>query len=271
MTGKGEKKDILAQICEQKRQHVERNKARVSLNDLRQLLPKASAPRGFLKAVEGTVASGRPALIAELKKASPSKGVIRKDFYPPALAKAYEMGGATCLSVLTDIPYFQGSDEFLQAARNASQLPVLRKDFMIDLYQIVESRVLGADCVLLILAALKDEEAEELENAALSLGMDVLLEVHDHKELARALAMKSRLIGINNRNLKTLDISLDTTTQLRPLIGKDYTVVCESGIHTHGDIAFMKQHDVHAFLVGESLMQQDNVTKATRLLLGEAA
>jgi indole-3-glycerol phosphate synthase len=263
--------DILAQICDQKRQHVERSKSRISLNDLRQLLPKAPAPRGFLKALEATIASGKPALIAELKKASPSKGVIRKDFYPPALAKAYEMGGATCLSVLTDIPYFQGSDEFLQAARNASQLPVLRKDFMLDPYQIVESRVLGADCVLLILAALKDDEAEDLENIALSLGMDVLLEVHDHKELARALAMKSRLIGINNRNLKSMEISLDTTTELRPLIGKGYTVVCESGIHTHGDIAFMQRHDVHSFLVGESLMKQDNVTKATRLLLGEAA
>lgn len=260
-------KDVLAEICAVKREHITKCKARVSEGELLRLASEAEKPRGFKHALDNRIGSGKPALIAEIKKASPSKGLIRADFDPSELAVAYEQGGATCLSVLTDEPYFQGSDSYLGEARKAVELPILRKDFMLDTYQITEARALGADCILLIMAALTDAQAQELEATALEHGMDVLVEVHDAKETERALKLRTRLLGINNRNLKTMDVSLATTETLKTLIPRDHTLVCESGIFTHDDIARMRRSDVHAFLVGESLMRQQDVTEATRKLL----
>ena len=263
--------DTLANICATTRAHVANKKQRVSQTSLYNRSLDQTPARGFHLALKTIVASGGIGLIAEVKKASPSKGIIRADFDPEMLAKSYEIGGATCVSVLTDEKYFQGNDAYLLLARGSIKLPILRKDFMLDTYQILESRALGADCVLLIMAALTDAEAIELETLARELGMDVLVEVHDQPELERALThLQSRLIGINNRSLKTLAVDLATSEALRPLIPADYTVVCESGIATPADIARMRVADMHCFLVGESLMRQPDVTLATRTLLTEA-
>ena len=263
--------DTLARIVSAKREEVARRRSALSLVDLERKARSASPPRGFVAALERAVAIGRYGLIAEIKKASPSKGLIRADFDPPALARAYREGGATCLSVLTDGPYFQGSDSDLRAARKAVDLPVLRKDFMVDPYQIAESRALDADCVLLILAALSDADASELEAAAMAYGMDVLVEVHDRDELSRALWLKSRLIGINNRNLKTLTVDLKTAETLAPLVPSDRILVAESGLAAPADLARMARAGARCFLIGESLMRQSDVVAATRALLAPAS
>lgn len=260
--------NTLEKICAAKRTHIAARKKKISESDLQGLMETQTAPRGFHLALKRKLAGNRIGLIAEVKKASPSKGVIREDFDPPSLAAAYEKGGAACVSVLTDEEYFQGQDEYLAAARKAVQLPVLRKDFMLDPYQVLEARALGADCILLIMAALSDTQANELESAAAGLGMDILVEVHDGKELERALSvLYSRLIGINNRNLKTLEIDLNITKQLVPRIPKDYTIVCESGISKQSEIRMMRTLGVHCFLIGESLMRAKDVAEATRRVL----
>jgi indole-3-glycerol phosphate synthase len=262
--------DVLAQICTDKRREVAARKARTPLADIERRAGEAAPPRGFARRLRAAQRAGRFALIAEIKRASPSKGLIRADFEPAALARAYRDGGAACLSVLTDTPYFQGADADLVAARGAVDLPVLRKDFMLDPYQIAESRALGADCVLLILAALDDGLARELEGAALALGMDVLLEVHDGAELDRALRLASPLIGINNRDLKSLAVDLATAESLAPKVPADRLVVAESGLYETGDLERMAACGARAFLVGESLMRQPDVALATRRLLGLA-
>ena len=262
--------DILARICADKRAEVERRKAARSLGEIERDAAQSSPPRGFAAALKASVGGGL-ALIAEIKKASPSRGLIRADFDPPALARAYRDGGAACLSVLTDGPYFQGEDSYLAAAREASGLPVLRKDFMIDPWQIAESRALGADCVLVIMAALDDGAAGEIVAAARDHGMDALIEVHDEAELERAARLDSRLIGVNNRNLKTLEVDLATAERLAPLAPEDAEIVCESGLNCHGDLLRMAAAGVRRFLVGESLMRQADVAAATSALLNRAA
>jgi len=259
--------DVLTRICADKRAALAERKRARPYAALEALAQDAAPPRGFHRALVDRAAQGRPALICEIKKASPSKGLIRKDFDPPSLARAYRAGGASCLSVLTDERYFQGRDEDLMAARAAVDLPVLRKDFMVDPYQILESRALGADCVLLILAALADSQAAELEAAAQALAMDVLIEVHDEIELDRALRLASPLVGINNRNLKTLEVDLATCEALAPRVPAEHLVVAESGLHTPDDLARMGRAGAKAFLIGESLMRQADVTAATAALL----
>jgi indole-3-glycerol phosphate synthase len=263
--------DTLARICADKRDLIARRKAMRPLSVVEAAAKAASPPRGFARALAAAVAAGRTGLIAEIKKASPSRGVIRADFDSATLARAYRDGGATCLSVLTDEAYFQGRDEDLVAARAAVELPILRKDFTLDPYQVAEARALGADCVLLILGALDDAEAAALESAAAAHGMDALIEVHDVAEMERALRLHSRLIGINNRNLKTLRVDLATTEQLARLAPADRLLVAESGIFETTDLARMARAGARSALVGESLMRQADVAAATRALLGQPA
>ncbi len=249
--------DILKKIIARKHEEIDERSAKVSIEDLKQRIEMASPPRGFVNAIRTKLANDQAAVIAEIKKASPSKGVLREDFQPAQIAKSYEKGGAACLSILTDADYFQGHEDYLQQAREACELPVIRKDFIVDPYQVYEARAINADCILLIVAALEDERMRELSELAHELGMDVLVEVHDAEELQRALKLNIPLMGINNRNLRTFETSLNTTLELLDSIPEDRIVVTESGIHAIEDVALMQNNQVNTFLVGEAFMRAD--------------
>ncbi len=253
--------DILVKILNRKLEEILERNETMPIRRLSELVETADKPRGFVQALLNKVDAGQPGIIAEIKKASPSKGVMREDFKPAEIAVSYADAGAACLSVLTDVDFFQGSDEYLQRARNACDLPVIRKDFFIDPYQVFEARVLGADCILLIVAALVDAQMKELSELANHLGMDVLVEVHDEQELERALQLPNKMIGINNRNLRTFETSLDTTISMLDKIPEDRLIVTESGIHTPEHVQLMREHNVNAFLVGEAFMVADDPGK----------
>lgn len=250
--------DILKKIIARKLEEIAERRASVPLESLRDQAKRADAPRGFVRALKNKIEHGKAAVIAEIKKASPSKGVLREDFKPDQIAASYEQGGAACLSVLTDKDFFQGSEAYLKQARSACSLPVIRKDFIVDAYQVYEARAIDADCILLIAAALTDDKMAELSGLAGSLGMDVLVEVHDAEELNRALKLDLPLLGINNRNLRTFEVSLNTTLDMLGMIPEDRLVVTESGVLAKADVALMQSHDVHAFLVGEAFMKAEN-------------
>ncbi len=247
--------DILKKILSRKRDEIRQRLTRVDLEEIKRRAGLADTPRGFVRALKSRIEAGESAVIAEIKKASPSKGVIRKDFDPVRIAESYAQGGAACLSVLTDVDFFQGHDDYLFAARNACDLPVIRKDFIVDPYQVYEARSLGADCILLIVAALDDETLKQLYSLSAELGMDTLVEVHDRNELTRALRLNLPVVGINNRDLRSFETSLSTTLNLLPAITHDCIVVTESGIHTVDDVALMRRNQVNAFLVGEAFMR----------------
>ena len=257
---------ILTRILARKDQEVAERQQAVSEADLLSLAEKQSAPRGFIDALNQRIAAGDAAVIAEVKKASPSKGVMREEFHPADIAKSYAQGGAACLSVLTDADFFQGHEDYLIAARDACYLPVIRKDFITHGYQVTEARAIGADCILLIVAALNDAQLRDLHQQANALGMDVLVEVHDAEELERALALDLKLVGINNRNLHTFDTSLNTTLDLLPRIPEGVTVITESGIHTRDDVELMRDHEVNGFLVGEAFMREEDPGLALKRL-----
>ena len=261
-----DKPDILKKILAKKDQEVARRKIHMSISDLEDIAKEVEGPRGFCDALRRRASNRQPAIIAEIKKASPSKGVIRENFQPVTIAQDYAMNGATCVSVLTDKEFFQGSEAYLQMVRESCPLPALRKDFMVDSYQIYESRALGADCVLLIVAALQDVHMQELADNATQLGMDVLVEVHDAAELERALRLDTPLIGINNRNLRTFETSLQATLELKTQIPDDRLVITESGIHTINDVKLMLDNDIYAFLVGEAFMKSESPGQKMREL-----
>jgi len=261
--------DILQRILATKQREIAERQLKLSYDALQQQAHHVSPPRGFVAALRRRVAQGGAGVIAEIKKASPSKGVIREDFNVVDIARSYEAGGASCLSVLTDSEYFQGHEVFLTQARSACSLPVIRKDFIVDPYQVMEARAIGADCILLIVAALDDEQLASLHSAARAQGMDVLVEVHDGDELERALRLDLDVVGINNRNLRSFDTSLETTIELLPRVPDGCLVVTESGIHTRDDIRLMRDHDVHAFLIGEAFMRAADPGKALAELFAD--
>lgn len=259
---------ILKKILDRKVEEVKLRQGYKSLRDHEQAFDRYPAPRGFTKAIARRIERGQAAVIAEIKKASPSKGVLRDPFVPQAIAESYAQGQASCLSVLTDADFFQGHEDYLIQVREAVDLPVIRKDFLIDAYQIAEARAIGADCVLLIASALDDAKMADLHAQATEYGMDVLIEVHDHNEMHRALKLDNRLIGVNNRNLHTFDVSLQTTLDLQALIGEERILVTESGILTHDDVTLMREHNIHSFLVGEAFMRAENPGKRLAELFG---